>query len=55
MLLPHATRGAESGGQEANWAYILVAFATMLFSAFEIWYSELPEVRLLPGSTALEA
>ena len=45
MLLPHSTKNVDGGGLEANMTYILVAFAAMLFSAFEIWYSELPEVR----------
>jgi hypothetical protein len=44
MLLPHATITAESG-QVPNTDYIVVAFATMLLSAFAIWYSDLPEVR----------
>lgn len=45
MVLPHATVTGPGGEQKANSAYLLIAFATMLFSAFEIWYSELPEVR----------
>jgi hypothetical protein len=45
MLLPHSTKGVEGGGLEANTTYIVIAFAAMLFSAFEIWYNELPEVR----------
>jgi hypothetical protein len=45
MLLPHATRSAEGGVQVANGEYIIVAFAAMLFSGFEIWYGELPELR----------
>jgi hypothetical protein len=54
MLLPHATITVEGGGQAADGAYIAIAFAAMLFSAFEIWYSELPEVRqkLLPKTPA---
>jgi hypothetical protein len=44
MLLPHSTKSVD-GGLAANTTYIIVAFATMLFSAFEIWYGELPEVR----------
>jgi hypothetical protein len=43
-LLPHSTRNVD-GGVGINSAYVAVAFATMAFSAFEIWYSELPEVR----------
>jgi hypothetical protein len=45
MLLPHATQSGEGGVQAANATYIIVAFATMLFSGFEIWYGDLPEVR----------
>ena len=54
MLLPHATVSVEGGGQAANGEYIAIAFAAMLFSAFEIWYCELPELRqkLLPKISA---
>jgi hypothetical protein len=45
MLLPHATQSSDGGTQVANSGYIVVAFAAMLFSGFEIWYGELPEVR----------
>jgi hypothetical protein len=46
MLMPHASSySAEGGGMGANVAYIIIAFATMLFSGFEIWYCELPEMR----------
>jgi hypothetical protein len=45
MLFPHATKSSENGSLSANTTYVLIAFGTMLFSAFEIWYSELPEVR----------
>ena len=45
MLLPHATSSVDGGGQVANVDYLVIAFATMLFSAFEIWYCDLPEVR----------
>ncbi len=45
MLFPHATQSGDGGAQVANSAYIVVAFAAMLFSGFEIWYGELPEVR----------
>lgn len=44
MLLPHATQNNE-GTQVFNTAYFLVAVVSMLLSAFEIWYNELPEVR----------
>ncbi len=45
MVLSHATVTVEGGAQRANWTYLLIAFAAMLFSSFEIWYCELPEVR----------
>jgi hypothetical protein len=45
MLFPHATVSGEGGEVKANGSYLLIAFGTMLFSAFAIWYSELPEVR----------
>ena len=44
MLLPHATRNSE-GAQVFNVAYVVVALASMLVSAFAIWYNDLPEVR----------
>jgi hypothetical protein len=44
MLLPHATRNNE-GVQVFNTAYVLIGIISMLLSAFEIWYNDLPEVR----------
>ena len=44
MLFPHATRNSE-GTQVLNLAYVIVAIASMLVSAFAIWYNDLPEVR----------
>ncbi len=44
MLLPHTTVNNE-GTQVFNSGYFIVAVVAMLFSAFEIWYNELPEVR----------
>ena len=44
MLLPHATRN-NNGVQVFNSVYVIIAVAAMLLSAFEIWYSDLPEVR----------
>jgi hypothetical protein len=51
MLFPHATITESGGARVANGPYIIIAFAAMLLSAFEIWYCELPEVRqkLAPG------
>jgi hypothetical protein len=44
MLMPHSTINVE-GTQYLDAAYVLIAAASMLFSSFEIWYAELPEVR----------
>jgi hypothetical protein len=44
MLLPHATMN-KAGTQVFNGLYVVVSLAAMVFSAFEIWYSDLPEVR----------
>ncbi|MGA2641079.1 MAG: hypothetical protein ABSG21_09250 [Spirochaetia bacterium] len=44
MLLPHATEFA-NGVQRVNTDYVLITVASMLFSAFEIWYVDMPEVR----------
>lgn len=44
-LFPHATQAGAGGAQTANADYLLIALAAMLFSAFEIWYGDLPEVR----------
>jgi hypothetical protein len=48
MLFPHATVSVDTAAGEtqvANTGYLVIAFVTMLVSAFEIWYCELPEVR----------
>jgi len=42
--MPHSTINVE-GTQYLDTAYVLIAAASMLFSTFEIWYCELPEVR----------
>jgi hypothetical protein len=44
MLLPHTTVNNE-GTQVFNTAYFVVAMISMVLSAFEIWYNDLPEVR----------
>jgi len=44
MLLPHTTVNSE-GTQVFNASYFIVAVVSMLLSAFEIWYNDLPEVR----------
>ena len=53
MLFPHATITEAGGAQRANGAYLAITFAAMLFSAFEIWYCELPEVRRRLASRSL--
>jgi hypothetical protein len=45
MFMPHATVNVQ-GKQEPNTVYLVIAALTMLFSAFIIWYCELPEVRI---------
>jgi len=45
MLFPHATVTEGGGALIANGAYLTITFAAMLFSAFEIWYCDLPELR----------
>lgn len=44
MLMPHATNTV-GGGQVLNSPYILLTTLSMVFSAFLLWYTELPEVR----------
>jgi hypothetical protein len=44
MLLPHTTVNNE-GTQVFNTSYFVIAVVSMLLSACEIWYNDLPEVR----------
>jgi hypothetical protein len=44
MLLPHTTEFV-GGVQRFNADYVVITVASMLFSALEIWYVDLPEVR----------
>jgi len=53
MLMPHATITVQGGAQVANGGYLVIAFAAILLSAFEIWYAELPEVRQKLASRSL--
>jgi hypothetical protein len=46
MLLPHATKYVEGSGMTANGPYIVISMSAMIFSAVELLYCELPEVRL---------
>ena len=45
MLMPHATNPV-GDTQVLNLPYILLTTVSMLLSAFILWYTELPEVRL---------
>jgi hypothetical protein len=45
MLFPHATYNLE-GNQLFNSAYVVLSLFSMAFSAFLLWYMELPEVRM---------
>ena len=44
MFLPHATKN-NGGVQIFDTEYLVISIVAMLLSAFEIWYSDLPEVR----------
>jgi hypothetical protein len=45
MIMPHATRN-DNGAQVFNTAYVILSVTSMLISAFFLWYTELPEVRV---------
>jgi hypothetical protein len=45
MIFPHATYNLE-GAQYFNTAYVILSLVSMAFSAFLLWYTELPEVRM---------
>ncbi len=51
MFLPHATEYV-GGVQRINTGYVIIAVISMLFSAFQIWYVDIPEVRnsVLPAA-----
>jgi hypothetical protein len=44
MLMPHSTEYVDRV-QQFNGDYVVVTIAAMLVSAFEIWFTDLPEVR----------
>jgi hypothetical protein len=44
MFMPHATKNA-AGVQVLNGPYVIIAVVSMVLSALEIWYNDLPEVR----------
>ena len=45
MLFPHATYNLE-GAQYFNTTYVVLSLISMGLSAFLLWYTELPEVRM---------
>ncbi len=45
MFFPHATYN-QGGVQVFNTAYVVLSLLSMAFSAFFLWYMELPEVRM---------
>jgi hypothetical protein len=45
MILPHATYN-QNGAQYFNTLYVSLSILSMLLSAFLLWYTELPEVRM---------
>jgi hypothetical protein len=45
MIMPHATRNVD-GAQVFNTSYVVLSLLSMLLSAFFLWYTELPEVRV---------
>jgi hypothetical protein len=45
MLFPHATYNL-NGAQFFNGTYVLLSLISMGISAFLLWYTELPEVRM---------
>jgi hypothetical protein len=45
MLFPHATYNLD-GAQFFDATYVILSLVSMAFSAFLLWYTELPEVRM---------
>jgi hypothetical protein len=45
MIMPHATRN-DNGVQVFNAPYVVLTVLSLVCSAFLLWYTELPEVRL---------
>ncbi|MDD5369840.1 MAG: hypothetical protein PHQ40_12195 [Anaerolineaceae bacterium] len=46
MIMPHATMN-DNGVQVANIPYLVLTVIAMTLSAFLLWYSELPDVRMV--------
>jgi hypothetical protein len=45
MIMPHITRN-DNGAQVFNAPYVVLTVLSLVSSAFLLWYTELPEVRL---------
>jgi hypothetical protein len=54
MIMPRATMN-DNGVQVANVPYLVLTVIAMIFSAFLLWYSELPDVRMIVLRDATEA
>jgi hypothetical protein len=46
MIMPHATMN-DNGVQVANIPYLMLTVIAMILSGFLLWYSELPDVRMV--------
>jgi Ni,Fe-hydrogenase I cytochrome b subunit len=46
MIMPHATMN-DNGVQVANIPYLVLTVIAMILSGFLLWYSELPDVRMV--------
>lgn len=46
MMMPHATVNL-NGASVVNGPYLILTFISIAFSAFLLWYVELPDVRML--------
>jgi hypothetical protein len=54
MIMPRATMN-DNGVQVANVPYLVLTVIAMILSAFLLWYSELPDVRMIVLRDAAEA
>ncbi len=46
MIWAHATITTDSGATVPDWTYISLTLSSMAMSAFALWYTEKPEVRM---------
>jgi hypothetical protein len=53
MILPHATISGSNGAISANTPYLLITLASLIVSTFELWYTDLPEIRQKLASRAM--